>query len=214
MAPPILPEPILTLPARALSIRALHPSDSTRLPLIANNWRIAKNMRDTFPHPYYAAHAERFLGIVTDPSQRRRGNVLSVYQSTPAEYDIDTAQGRRDAPLLPGDYAIVQRDATLIGVVGIKFNSDVRRRTCEIGYWLGEEHWSKGIATEVVGSLVDWVWTAFPWIAKLEAHIYGGNEGSERVLEKIGWVKEGRLRATVFKRGELLDLMLWGCLRP
>lgn len=89
-------------------------------------------------------------------------------------------------------------------------------RTASIGYWLTPSHWGRGLATTLVTAFVQWVWTESPWtyLARIEAGVFAGNEASERVLEKCGFVREGERRAAVWKEGKLRDDVLFGFVRP
>lgn len=83
----------------------------------------------------------------------------------------------------------------------------------QIGYWLGEEHWRQGIATEAVSAASDWVFGEFGHVLRLEAEVYEGNEGSVRVLEKAGFVFEARSRNAIEKWGVVRDLLVYCKLR-
>ncbi|MBA7494935.1 hypothetical protein ES702_05513 [subsurface metagenome] len=82
-----------------------------------------------------------------------------------------------------------------------------------LGYWLGEEHWGKGFATMVASAFLAWTWDAFPWVARVHADAYGWNEGSQKVLRKIGMQYEGRQKMAVCKDGRYGDLVLFGAVR-
>jgi ribosomal-protein-alanine N-acetyltransferase len=71
----------------------------------------------------------------------------------------------------------------------------------------------KGIATEVVGAFVEWIWRVFPKIVRVEAEVYEFNGGSGRVLGKVGFVLEGTLRGAVWKDGKVAGLEVWGMVR-
>ncbi|MBX9792048.1 MAG: GNAT family N-acetyltransferase [Pirellulales bacterium] len=98
------------------------------------------------------------------------------------------------------------------GGIGLELRGDVDCRTAEIGYWLGEAYWRRGIATEAVGAFADWALATFD-VARLEAGVFGWNPGSARVLEKAGFTCEARLRDAVFKDGELTDRLIYARLR-
>ena len=89
----------------------------------------------------------------------------------------------------------------------------MRARGVSIGYWIGREFWGKGIATEVVGAFVEWIWERFPKIVRVEAEVYEFNGQSGRVLGKVGFVHEGTLRGAVWKDGKVAGLEVWGMVR-
>jgi len=101
---------------------------------------------------------------------------------------------------------------TVLGHIGIKPGNDVEAHTGEIGYWLGEAYWGQGIMQEVLKEMVAYGFRERGY-RKLTAKVVAGNGGSERCLQKCGFVQEGRLRGQILKHGELSDLTLWGLLK-
>jgi RimJ/RimL family protein N-acetyltransferase len=95
-----------------------------------------------------------------------------------------------------------------VGGVGVEIKDDIFRRTAELGYWLGREHWGRGIATEVVRAVSDWAFNNLD-IARLYAGVFESNTASARVLEKAGFLYEGRLRKAVTKDGQTLDELIY-----
>ena|SRR2546422_1751396 len=95
-----------------------------------------------------------------------------------------------------------------IGGIGVTLNADVHRLTAEMGYWLGEPYWRKGIMTETVTRFTDYVFEEFG-LVRVYAEPYAGNLSSCRVLEKAGYVLEGRLRCSVIKNGQIIDQLMY-----
>ncbi len=77
-------------------------------------------------------------------------------------------------------------------------------RSAEIGYWLEENYWGKGIATESVQKMTNYVFTNTS-IVRLFAPVFSPNKKSMNVLEKCGYIKEGILKKAIFKNGEYID---------
>jgi RimJ/RimL family protein N-acetyltransferase len=96
-----------------------------------------------------------------------------------------------------------------IGGIGVHPGGDVMRHSAEIGYWVGRKYWGRGIASAALNAVVDHVFREGRY-CRLHAHTFEGNEASQRVLEKAGFVYEGTLRKAVFKRGKFLDAVLYG----
>ena len=109
------------------------------------------------------------------------------------------------------NFAIATADE-LIGGIGFQMQADVQRHSAEVGYWLGEPHWGRGITTRAVAAIVDYAFGHFD-LVRLYAYVFEGNVASERVLEKNGFVCEGVLRQSVFKNGRFLDQKLFARLR-
>lgn len=96
-----------------------------------------------------------------------------------------------------------------IGLHGLK---DVYRYNCEIGYWLSERYWGKGIMSEAVAAMVDYAFTQSRWL-RLFACIFENNPSSMRVLEKNGFRLEAIHKKTVMKEGVLQDEHLYALLK-
>jgi RimJ/RimL family protein N-acetyltransferase len=101
----------------------------------------------------------------------------------------------------------------VVGGIGIEPGTDVFRRSAEIGYWLGEPFWGRGIATEAVRAVTDYAFRTFD-ICRLEAGVFAWNPASARVLEKAGYALEGRARLAVTKGGRTGDRLLYALVRP
>jgi RimJ/RimL family protein N-acetyltransferase len=96
--------------------------------------------------------------------------------------------------------------------IGIHPGHDVHRRTAGLGYWLGEKFWGRGIMSEVVAAFTDFCFENFP-LRRIYAEVFANNPASARVLEKAGFIFEGRLRNNVVKDGELLDSLLYATIK-
>ena len=95
-----------------------------------------------------------------------------------------------------------------IGGIGLKPGKDVHRLTAEMGYWLAEPFWGKGIMTSAVKSMTDYAIEELKML-RVFAEPYTTNPASARVLEKAGFICEGILRSNVFKDGKILDQFLY-----
>ena len=109
------------------------------------------------------------------------------------------------------NFAIAGPDEA-IGGIGLRLGEDVFRSTAEIGYWLGEPFWGKGIATMAVAALTDFAFSEFS-LDRIEAHVFEWNPASTRVLEKAGYCLEGRLRKSITKEGKTIDRFLYAKIR-
>lgn len=100
----------------------------------------------------------------------------------------------------------------LIGSIGITIKEDVNRFSAEIGYWLAEPFWGKGIATEAIKILTGYAFSHFN-LNRIFANIYEGNIASEKALIKAGYKKEGTMRKAVFKEGKFIDQYIYAILK-
>lgn len=78
-------------------------------------------------------------------------------------------------------------------------------------YWIAPPHQGNGYATAGTRLLLDHAFRERR-LAKVWAHVYETNEGSRRVLQKLGFVEEGRLRKEGFVDGERVDTLRYGLL--
>lgn len=99
-----------------------------------------------------------------------------------------------------------------VGGIGFHVQEDVHRRSAEIGYWLGEPFWGRGFATQAVRALTAYAFRAHD-LVRIYACVFEWNPASGRVLEKAGFVREGRLRRSVTKDGRTIDQFLYAILR-
>jgi [ribosomal protein S5]-alanine N-acetyltransferase len=111
----------------------------------------------------------------------------------------------------PHDFAIVVND-TAVGGVGIILNESIRRHTAEIGYWLGEEFWGRGIATDALMAMTEYAFSHFD-IVRIQASVFDWNPASMRVLEKAGYQREAVLKQNVVKDNRIIDEYIYSLIR-
>jgi len=99
------------------------------------------------------------------------------------------------------------------GAIGIIAGSDIERYSGEIGYWLGETFWGRGIVTEAVTMLTAHAFERLN-LLRLFALPFADNAPSARVLEKAGYAREAVLRASAVKYGKPRDQYLYACVNP
>lgn len=99
-----------------------------------------------------------------------------------------------------------------IGSIGLSINSDVHRLTAEMGYWLAEPFWGRGIMTETIRMVTDYAFERFG-LVRIYAEPYAPNTASCRALEKAGFGLEGQMRSNVIKDGQILDQLLYAKIR-
>jgi RimJ/RimL family protein N-acetyltransferase len=119
---------------------------------------------------------------------------------------------RRASRAVPETHFAIATEGEAIGGIGLDLNSDVFRRSAEIGLWLGETYWGRGIGTEAVRAMTEFAFASFD-ICRLYAGVFEWNPASMRMLEKAGYVLEGRLRKSVTKDGQTIDQVLYAMLR-
>ena len=127
------------------------------------------------------------------------------YPYTPAHAHAFIAASLASAP--ETNFAIaVGRDA--VGGIGFTLHDDIERISAEIGYWLGEAYWGRGITTEALAAVTQYAIREHG-LTRVYAIPFDGNVASCRVLEKVGYVCEGRMRRSAIKAGRVIDQLLY-----
>jgi RimJ/RimL family protein N-acetyltransferase len=103
-------------------------------------------------------------------------------------------------------------DDEAVGGIGFTVQHDVGRRSAEIGYWLGEEFWGRGLATQALIAVTDYAFANYD-LCRMYAHVFEWNPASARVLEKAGYQFEGRLKKSVTKDGQTIDQLMYAMVR-
>ena len=115
----------------------------------------------------------------------------------------------------PETHFAITIDDELIGGIGLKPDPSglaVLKHSAEIGYWLGEPFWNRGILSEAVVAMTECAFTDRQ-LVRLHAFVYAPNLASARVLEKAGYELEGRSRAHYCRDGEFIDALRYGKVR-
>lgn len=166
----------LRLEGASCAVRGWRMLDAEALVRHANNAKIARQLRDRFPHPYTRHAANTFLK-----------HVLST---------------------VPVTNFAVEIDGEAVGGIGFVPGTDVERYSAEIGYWLSEACWGRGVATEAVRLVTKHAFEKHN-LLRLFALPFADNMASVRVLEKSGYAREGLLRASSVKFGKPRDQLLF-----
>lgn len=165
-------------------IRAWTLADAQRLTHFTNNKNVLHYFLDGFPFPYTHEHAVSFITLaMKEMSKEKRNGMFAI--------DID------------GD---------AVGHIGYHRQTDVYRYNAELGYWLGEEYWGQGIMTHAIRLMIEYVFTKTE-LLRLEARTFVPNQGSQRVLEKNGFVREAHHIGNVMKDGSIMDSYMYALRR-
>lgn len=156
--------------------------DAESIAAAANNPKIAANLRNVFPSPYTLANAEWFVGDCIAK---------------------DEARQLMRAIVIGGKAA---------GSVSVALKDDVYEKSAELGYWLAEEYWNKGVMTEAVRQICRDAFARYD-ILRIFAEPFADNRGSRRVLEKAGFTCEGTMRNGVYKNGRVSSYCMYALLR-
>ncbi|KAI3469589.1 hypothetical protein Pfo_026252 [Paulownia fortunei] len=109
-------------------------------------------------------------------------------------------------------FRVICTDNRAIGSISVSPNSGNNRCRAELGYVLAYEHWGKGIATKAVKMVASTIFHEWPHLERLEGFVDADNRGSQRVLEKAGFEREGVLRKHIIMKGKSRDMVVFSLL--
>ena len=161
-----------------IKIRKWNIEDAGNLAAALSNKKVLDNLRDGLTYPYTEKDAEEYINAMLN----------SDPNSTFA-------------------YA-VEVDGTAVGSIGAFRQGNIHFRTAELGYYLDERYWSRGIMTEAVRQLCEKIFNETD-ILRIYAEPFAYNIGSRRVLEKAGFSFEGILKNNAVKNGRVLDMAMY-----
>lgn len=163
-------------------IRKWKLSDAAALAVAISNKKILNNLRDGLPYPYTEKDGADFIS-----------DMLSANEDETFAFAITV-------------------DNNVIGNIGVFRQENIHRQTAELGYYISEEYWGKGIMTEAVKQICEYVFSNSD-IIRIYAEPFAYNTASCRVLEKAGFQYEGTLRNNAVKNGKVIDMKMYSILK-
>ena len=163
-------------------IRKWELSDAKDLAAALSNKKVQDNLRDGLPYPYTEQDGKEFISAM-----------LSADENETFAFAIMV-------------------DDKVVGSIGIFRQGNIHRQTAELGYYIAEEYWSKGIMTEAVKQICEYVFAKSD-IIRIYAEPFAYNIASCRVLEKVGFQYEGTLRSNAVKNGRVIDMEIYSLLK-
>ncbi len=103
---------------------------------------------------------------------------------------------------------LIYWEGQFVGKIGIEIKEDVFRLSAEMGYFIGEPFWGRGIASKGIKLMIDYIFNNFN-IIRIEAGVFDFNKPSMRVLEKNDFHLESIKRNAVIKNGKIIDDYIW-----
>ena len=163
-------------------LRKWRLSDAKDLAAALNNEKILNNLRDGLPFPYTEKDAADYITAM-----------LSSDEDSTFAYAITI-------------------DDRAVGSIGAFRQGNIHRQTAELGYYLAEEYWSRGIMTEAIWQLCKIIFDTTD-ILRIYAEPFAYNIGSRRALEKAGFLFEGIMKNNAVKNGKVIDMALYSLTR-
>ena len=163
-------------------IRKWELSDAKDLAVALSNKKVQDNLRDGLPYPYTEQDGKEFISAM-----------LSADENETFAFAIMV-------------------DDKVVGSIGIFRQGNIHSQTAELGYYIAEEYWGKGIMTEAVKQICAYVFAKSD-IIRIYAEPFAYNIASCRVLEKVGFQYEGTLRSNAVKNGKVIDMEMYSLLK-
>ena len=157
-------------------------ADAADLAAAISNKKVQDNLRDGLPYPYTEKDGREYIS-----------SVLSADEKETFAFAI-TVDGR------------------VIGSIAVFRQGNIHRQTAELGYYIAEGYWGKGIMTEAVKQICAYVFSKSD-IIRIFADPFAYNAASCRVLEKAGFQYEGTLRSNAVKNGKVIDMKMYSLLK-
>jgi RimJ/RimL family protein N-acetyltransferase len=112
----------------------------------------------------------------------------------------------------PPVYFAITVDERLVGSIGLVSKNDIYRKNFEVGYFVEEDYWGRGIATKAIKALTSYAFKDFD-ILRVYAEPFSDNTGSRRALEKAGFIHEATFKRNVIKNGIIKDSSIYSVLK-
>lgn len=157
-------------------------SDAKDLANVISNKKVQDNLRDGLPYPYTEMDGRDYIASVLSSNE----NEIFAFA--------------------------IAADNKVIGSIGVFRQENVHKWTAELGYYIAEEYWGRGIMTEAVKQICEYVFDKSD-IIRIYAEPFAYNAASCRVLEKAGFHYEGTLRSNAVKNGKVTDMKMYSKLR-
>lgn len=163
-------------------IRKWELSDAEDLALALSNKKVQDNLRDGLPYPYTKQDGTEYIQAMLSADKTKTFA-----------------------------FAITMND-NVIGSIGVFRQANIHRQTAELGYYIAENYWNKGIMTEAVRQICEYVFKNSD-IIRIYAEPFAYNTASCRVLEKVGFQFEGTLKCNAVKNGKIIDMKMYALLK-
>lgn len=163
-------------------LRSWQEGDAPSIARFADNPKIAGNLRDFFPSPYTLKDAEEYVAFC-----------LKADESA-------------------GFQRVIEVNGEAAGNISVSCGSDVYRKSAELGYWLAEPFWGRGIMPKAIRQVCKEAFERYD-IVRIYAEPFAWNTGSRRALDKAGFALEAVLHNSVYKNGKIGDSCIYSLLK-
>jgi [ribosomal protein S5]-alanine N-acetyltransferase len=140
----------------------------------------------------------------------------NLFEGFPRPYTLADAEawcGDEHRKPRYGHVWAIDVDGEAVGCCSVRPDSGWTRCNAEVGYWIGQPVWRRGIGSEALALMTAWAFAALPELTRLYAPIFAWNEGSQAVARRCGYVLEGRFPQSAIKAGRVIDRVQYACYR-
>lgn len=141
-------------------------------------------------------------------SRNLRDGFPNPYKLADAKYFLERFSNQDPVTFFGIDF-----EGEYVGNISLVPGQDIYRYSAEIGYFIGEPYWNKGIVTKAVNLVTEYGFTTLD-VSRIHTGVFEYNTASQRVLEKCGFTKEGVFRKSVCKLNRLWDEVRYAKIRP
>jgi len=162
--------------------------------------------------PLRPADAPALARHANDEAVRR-----NLFEGFPSPYTLAHAQAwcaAQSGEAAWGRVWGIEFDGEIVGCIGLRPDAGWLRCNAEVGYWVGQAVWRRGIASDALRLVTDWALAALPELWRIYAPIFAWNEGSQAVARRCGYRLEARLERSAIKDGRVIDRVQYVRLRP
>lgn len=158
------------------------------------------------------------LDDVENLHARRNDPEVSALQDWEYPYPLEKAQTLVASVIEAGEPTndewwlgiVARHDGLVVGDLALHLTWE--GKTAEVGYSLDREYWSNGYASEALAALVDYLFDSLD-VTRAFGMLDPANPASARVLERTGFLYEGRTKSSFWKVGEVSDDLIYGMTR-
>ncbi|WIV97184.1 GNAT family N-acetyltransferase [Kinneretia aquatilis] len=175
---------------------------------------------ETPPIPCLQGTRVRLRGLRPDDALdlREQADNLAVWRNLlegfPHPYTLADAEAWCSGAWRQGGWVWgIEHEGAVIGCIGLRPESGWLRCNAEVGYWIGQPFWRRGITTEALRLVTAWAWAERAELSRIYAPIFAWNEGSQAVARSAGYALEARWPQSAFKAGQLIDRVVWASYR-
>jgi RimJ/RimL family protein N-acetyltransferase len=113
---------------------------------------------------------------------------------------------------IPPRFFAITNDKKVVGSIGIITKTGIYRKNIEIGFFLSEKFWGKGVMTKAIRAVSSYAFGTFD-IVRIYAEVFSDNISSRRTLEKAGFRLEATLKNSIVKNDVIKDCCIYSVLR-